>query len=538
MFLDVDNFAGGGGASKGIEAALGKPVDIAVNHDPEAVAMHRANHPATHHECQDIWNVDPAEVRSRGPIRLAWFSPDCTHFSKAKGSRPIRDEGARSRDLAWVVVEWARKAKPAIIMLENVEEFATWGPLGPDGRPCKRRKGQTFGEWVEALRAEGYQVEWRELRACDYGAPTIRKRLFIVARCDGRPIRWPAPTHGGDLLGLPEYRTAAECIDWSIPCPSIFLTPEEAREQGCRRPLAEATMRRIARGVFRYVINAAEPFIVPVTHTKGRNTAQPIHEPMRTITTAKGGEFALAMPYFVPRYGEREGQDPRVRDVREPMPAIVPSANGASLVSAFLAQHNTDMVGHDARKPMSTIVGKGCTQAVVAAHLTRQFGASVGQPVDAPAPTVTAGGGGKTGLVTAYMMNQMTSNTNGGNGDLTKPLNTILAGGQHKALVQAFLMKYYGTGGQYGHVGEPAPTVTTLHRLGLVTVGSVDYQIVDIGMRMLTPRELFRAQGFPDSYKIAVEHEGKVLSKRSQIRLCGNSVCPDVSEDLVRANVE
>ncbi len=537
MFVDVDNFAGGGGASMGIERALGKPVDIAVNHDPEAVAMHRVNHPRTYHYCQDIWQVDPAEVRRRGPVRLAWFSPDCTHFSKAKGARPIRHDAQRSRDLAWVVIEWARTARPSTIILENVEEFAAWGPLDCDGKPCSRRKGQTFESWVRALHTAGYSVEWRELRACDYGAPTIRKRLFVVARRDGRPIIWPLPTHGSEpLLGLDAYRTAAECIDWSLPCPSIFLSAEEAGRWGCRRPLAEATMRRIAKGVFRYVINSANPFIVPVTH-QGDDRSHSLGEPLRTITAANGGEFALAMPYFVPRYSEREGQGPRTRDVRDPFPGVV-LGNGASLVSAFLAQHNTDMVGHDARKPLSTIVGRGSTQAAMAVHLTRQFGASVGQPVDAPAPTVTAGGGGKTALVAACLSRQYSSNSSGTEGTVRKPLNTVLAGGQHHALVQAFLMKYYGTGGQYGRCEDPAPTVTTLRRLGIVTVGSIDYQIVDIGMRMLTPRELYRAQGFPDSYTIAVEHNGRVLSKRSQIRLCGNSVCPDVADAIVKANIE
>ena len=571
--IDIDSFAGGGGASVGIEAATGRPVDVAINHDAEAIAMHRANHPHTVHYIKDIWQVSPAEVVAKhGPVRLAWFSPDCTHHSKAKGRAPIRDAaGRRSRDLAWVVVEWARVAKPRIIMLENVEEFRGWGPLIEDGRACPDRRGETFALWIAALRREGYRVEWRELRACDYGAPTIRKRLFVVARRDGKPITWPAPTHGKGLLS---YRTAAECIDWSIPVHSIFLTKEEGRKVGCKRPLAEATMRRIARGVWKYVINAKRPFIVPITHTKSGDLVQSIDEPLRTVTTAKGGEFAVVAPYMVPRYGERAGQEPRTRDLRNPAPTIVPTGNGGSLVAAhimpyrgtkkggkprvrdidepihtvtcepsaavvaaYLAQHNTGMLGRDARTPVSTIVTKGCTQNLVTAHLTRQFGASVGQACDKPAPTTTAGGGGKTGAVVAFLSRQFTGNTNGGQGDLFEPTNAVLASGQHQALVEAFLVKYYGTA-IGAALNEPAPTATTHARFGLVTVEGVDYQIVDIGMRMLAPKELYAAQGFPASYEIAPVHRGRPLTKTMQIRMCGNSVCPQVAEALVRANMQ
>ena len=519
-FLDIDSFAGGGGASVGIEAALGKPLDIAVNHDAEALAMHRANHPETEHYNRNIWQVDPADVARIAPVRLAWFSPDCTHHSKAKGSAPIRTPEARaSRDLAWVVVLWAQRAKPQIIMLENVEEFADWGPVLNNGKACPDRRGLTFKRWVKELRKAGYRVEWRELRACDYGAPTIRKRLFLIARRDGAPIRWPEPTHGP---GRRPYRTAAECIDWSIPCPSIFLSAEAARAIGCKRPLVEATMRRIARGVWKYVINNPAPFIVPVTH-RGDDRVHPIDEPLRTVTTAHRGEFALVSPEIAPRYTEPDGTI---------------WYGGASLVAAYLAQHNTGMTGHDARTPVSTIVGKGCTQAVVAAHLTRQFGASVGQEADRPAPTTTAGGGGKTGLVTALLSHQHSSNTGGGQGDPAKPMNAVLAGGGHRALVKAFLVKYYGTGGQDAPADQPMHTLTAKARMGVVTVGEVDYQLVDIGMRMLSPRELFRAQGFPESYVIDPEHNGKRLTKSAQIRMCGNSVCPPMAEVLVRANVD
>lgn len=509
--LDIDSFAGGGGASLGIERALGKPVDIAINHDREALAMHRANHPLTRHHRKDIWQVDPADVAREAGIRLAWFSPDCTHHSRAKGAPPVRPEGRRSRDLAWVVVEWAQRAAPDVIMLENVEEFADWGPLLPNGKPCPQRKGRTFQAWARCLREAGYRVEWRPLRACDYGAPTIRKRLFLVARRDEEPIRWPAPTHGP---GLKPFRTAAECLDWSIPAPSIFLSAEEARKLGCRRPLAEATLRRIARGIHRYVLHGAAPFIVPVTH-RGDDRVHSTHEPLRTVTTAHRGEMAL--------------------------------------VSAFLAQHNTGAVGHQATEPVSTIVQRGCTQGLVTAHLSRQFGKSTGQPAAAPAPTVTAGGGGKTALVTACLSYQGGDHVD----DLREPASTVTAGGVHHAIVEAklsgdgrppapaagrraqvaaFLVKYYGTG-RASPCDRPMPTLTARDRIGLVTVHGAEYSIVDIGMRMLTPRELFNAQGFPPSYRIAPELDGKPLSKTAQVRMCGNSVCPQVAEALARANL-
>ena len=528
--LVVDNFAGGGGASLGIQRALGR-LDIAINHDAEAIAMHRANHPGARHFERNIWQVDPIEATGGRPVALAWFSPDCKHFSKAKGSRPLQ---RNIRDLAWIVLLWARRARPTLICLENVEEFRGWGPLDEHGLPDRTREGETFRRWIRELRQLGYDVKWRELRACDYGTPTLRKRLFIVARCDGQPIVWPEPTHGDGLL---PYRTAAECIDWRIPCPSIFLSAEEGRALGVKRPLADATMRRIARGTVRYVIQAAQPFIVPVTH-KGDSRTNSIHEPVRTVTTAHRGEHALVSPCFVPRYGERNGQSARCHAVDAPARTIVPGANGAMLTSVYLAQHNGGMTGHDARTPMSTIVQRGTTQALVTAFLSRHFGASIGQHAQAPAHTVTAGGGGKTALVAAALSHQYSSNTHGGDGRLTLPHKTITTGGHH-GLIAAFLTKYYGEGGQRQAPADPMHTIPTRGRLGLVTV-SVDgqtYVLDDIGMRMLTPRELFRAQGFPDSYIIAPIFNGKPMTKTAQIRMCGNSVCPQVAEAIVRANV-
>ena len=528
--LVVDNFAGGGGASLGIQRAAGR-LDIAINHDAEAIAMHKANHPNARHFERNIWQVDPIQATGGRPVALAWFSPDCKHFSKAKGSRPLE---RNIRDLAWIVLLWARRARPTLICLENVEEFRGWGPLRDDGLPDREREGHTFRRWTAELRNLGYTVEWRELRACDYGTPTLRKRLFVVARCDGRPIVWPQPTHGPGLL---PYRTAAECIDWWRPCPSIFLSPKEARAIGVKRPLADATLRRIARGTVRYIIEAAEPFIVPVTHS-GDSRTNAVDEPLRTVTTAPRGEHALVAPCFIPRYGERPGQQARCHAVDAPARTIVPGANGAFLSTAYLVQHNTGMTGHDARTPLSTIVQRGTTQGLVTAFLSRHFGGSTGQRATIPAPTVTAGGGGKTALVAAALCHHYSSNTNGGDGRLSQPHKTVTTGGHH-SLITAFLTKYYGEGGQWQTPADPIHTIPTPGRMGLVAVvvDGQTYLIDDIGMRMLSPRELFRAQGFPDDYVIDPPVAGKRLTKTAQIRMCGNSVCPQVAQAIVRANL-
>lgn len=547
--LVIDNFAGGGGASTGIEAALGF-VDVAINHDAQAVAMHQANHPNTIHYTQNITAVDPLEVTGGQPVGLAWFSPDCKHFSKAKGGAPV---SPRVRDLAWVVVHWAQRVKPRVIILENVEEFTTWGPLVPvvdeetgefvmdlkTGQPmmepCKAQRGTTFKRWVKDLRKEGYRVEWREIRAYVYGqpftslkgAPTSRKRLYLIARRDKMPIVWPEANHGPDTP-VPA-RTAATCIEWQIPCPSIFERD---------RPLAEATLRRIARGIQRFVIDAADPFIIPLTH-QGADRAYSLEDPMVTVTGANRGELAIIaptitgvggragqsrprsgdepmatitakgdaaltlthlVPYGVPRYGEREGQDPRVHDITEPMPTVVTTSNGFQLCAAFLAQHNTRATGHTMEEPVSTVSSRWSQQQLVTSHLEVMRNSCAGASMDEPAPT-------------------------------------ICAQANHLAEVRAFLIKYYGNGeGQ--SLNEPAGTVTTRDRFGLVTIRGEAYQIVDIGMRMLTPRELFRAQGFPDSYVIDPIYNGKPLTKTAQVRCCGNSVCPPVAEALVRANVE
>lgn len=488
--LVVDGFAGGGGTSTGIEWALGRSPDLAINHDAEAIAMHEANHPDTRHLITDITKVNPIVEVHGQDVGLAWFSPDCKHFSKAKGGRPL---SKKIRDLAWVVIRWARQVQPRIIMLENVEEFTTWGPLLESGHPDPKRKGETFNRWLGELRAAGYTVEFQMLRACDYGAPTIRRRLFLIARRDGARIVWPEATHGPGRA-LP-WRMAAECIDWSLPCPSIFLTREEGRALGVNRPLVDATMARIAAGVGRYVIDAAEPFIVPVTH-QGDLRVHSLRDPLRTVTAAQRGEHALVLPFVSRQFGASIGSS-----IVEPVGTTTAGGGGkTALVAAFMAQHNLGMVGHDARKPLSTITQRGTQQAIVAAHLINLKG----------------------------------SNRRDGRADGLAP--TICAGGYHVGEVRTFLMKYHGNGGQWQSPGEPMHTIDTRGRLGLVIVHGEPYEIVDIGMRMLTPRELFRAQGFPDTYIIDPFVNGKRLSKTAQIRMCGNSVSPVMPAALLRAN--
>ncbi len=487
MGLIVDNFAGGGGASVGIEAAMGRVVDIAINHDAEALAMHEANHPGTRHYREDIWHVDPREVCAGQAVDLAWFSPDCTHFSKAKGKTPVKKD---IRALAWIVLKWAAAVRPAVICLENVEEFMQWGPVRR-GRPVKSKKGLTFFRWVEQLRDLGYEVDWRELSAHHYGTPTSRKRLVVVARCDGLPIRWPKGTHGPDLI---PYRTAAEIIDWSIPCHSIFMSKEEARKLRIKRPLADRTMARIARGIQRFVIDHPDPFIIKVNHGYDAMRGQPIDEPLRTVTGKNG--FGLVVPHVSRQFGKGTGHD-----AREPLAAVMPKGGGKSaLVAAFLAQHNGGMTGRGAAKPLSTITGRGTQQAVVSSLLKFKGTCRDGH-------------------------------------DLREPVPTILAGGTHLAEVRAFLIKYYRDGGQRQDCRDPIHTLTAKARLGLVTVSGVDYEIVDIGMRMLTPRELFRAQGFPPDYIIDPDFNGRPMTKTAQTRNCGNSVPPPMAEAVVAAQL-
>ncbi|QYG01848.1 DNA cytosine methyltransferase [Massilia sp. NP310] len=726
--LIIDNFAGGGGTSTGLEAAFGRPVDIAINHDPEALAMHAINHPHTKHLCESVWDIDPIEVTGNQPVALVWLSPDCKHFSKAKGGKPVEK---KIRGLAWVTLRWAAKCKPRVIMLENVEEFKTWGPLIQDEegtwKPDPAKRGKTFESFVRQLEDHGYKVEHRELRASDYDTPTIRKRFFLVARRDGLPIRWPAPTNGAPdspavrAGKLAPYRTAAECVDWSLPCPSIFNR---------KRPLADATLRRIAKGIMRYVVDAANPFIVgqggpvyagkpvpasqpfgtlttenhravvvpsivPVTH-QGGDRSESVHEPFRTITGAQRGEKALAVATMVQTgYGERKAswhcrhcstefdveptcgctacgheddlvqtaaQAPRALDIEKPLGTVVGSTKAAlvtaflnehanasnqrvmtanaplrtvcaqvkgghfglvsaalvgvggragdsrprgadeptatitakgdtAIATAFLAKHYTGVVGSDLDDPIGTVTSSdhhslvtahltkfrtgstgsdlaepvptitagpkenpaGAPHAlgIVTAHIQRDMGKSIGHAADAPLGTVTAGGGGKSALVASSLVKLRGTSIAAGTDE---PLHTISAGGQHHAEVRAFLLAYYGTD-QDQAPDSPLATVTSRDRFGLVTIHGQDYEIVDIGLRMLAPHELYRAQGFPADYVIdeipdpellfagGEQVDGDPLSlpripltKSAQVRMCGNSVCPPLSEALIRAN--
>lgn len=534
MELIVDNFAGGGGASTGIELAIGRSPDLAINHDPEAVAMHRVNHPETEHFCGDVWEVDP-EAATRGrSVGLAWFSPDCKHHSKAKGGKP-RD--AKIRALAWVVNRWARKVKPRVIILENVEEFADWGPLDADGFPDPKKIGMTFRFWLGKLKAAGYEVEMRQLRACDYGAPTTRKRLFIIARCDGAPIVWPMPTHGP---GRPQpYRVAAECIDWSIPCPSIFER---------KKPLADKTLRRIARGIQRFVIDSPKPFIVPTAHA-GDARVHSIDEPLRTITGSRRGDHALVTPFIAPAtQGDgASGPDRRSHSAEEPLRTIITRGAPFHLVAPTLIQTGYgERPGQlprslDLHQPLGTVVGCGQKHALVAAYLAKHNGGheATGSSLAEPIHTVTAKD--HHSLTTAFLTKFYGTSTGA---DLREPIPTVTAngrGGGHIAEVRAFLLRYNGESAAGGDerassLDLPFGALTTARRFGVVMVAGQEYEIADIGMRMLQPRELFRAQGFDDEYVIDFEYEGKPLTKTAQIRMCGNSVCPPIAAALVRAN--
>lgn len=538
----IDNFAGGGGASTGIELALGRRIDVAINHDPEAVAMHTANHPETQHYCESVWEVDPRTVHPGRPVGLLWLSPDCKHFSKAKGGKPVEK---KIRGLAWVALRWAALRQPRVIMLENVEEFVTWGPLVEDAngkmRPCPKRKGREFNAFRNALHRHGYKVEWKELRACDYGAPTIRKRLFMIARRDGQPIVWPAPTHGDPKkikgTNLKPWRTAAECIDWSLPCPSIFERS---------KPLADATCRRIAKGIMRYVVNAAQPFIVGTAFKNTRASRHfEISEPLRTVTAQN--EYAFVAPVLTEH---ANASSPRSMPANEPLRTICAQTKGGhhALVSAFLARHYGDQgqrPGIDAREPLTTVTSSDHHSLVTAnlIHMGHGEGKDGGKrfshgirDIEQPINTITANGA-TAGIVTSNLV-KMRGTSNAAATD--EPLGTVSAGGTHHAEVRAFLVKYYGTD-QDPRLEEPLHTVTTKDRYGLVTVAGEEYKIADIGLRMLAPTELFKAQGFPEGYIIdhGIAPDGRrvALTKTAQVRMCGNSVSPPLAAALVRANL-
>jgi DNA (cytosine-5)-methyltransferase 1 len=593
--LIVDLFAGGGGASAGIEAAAGRRVDIAINHDAVALAVHKANHPETEHLESDVWEVRPKSLIGSRKIGLLWASPDCTHFSVAKGGKP-RKQNIRS--LAWVVTRWAKDVRPRMVFLENVSEFKTWGPMGPNGQPDKSRMGETFNRWLARLKKLGYQVDYRVLDASLYGAPTRRRRLFLIARRDGLPILWPEVTHGPGRLPL---HTAAECIDWTLPCPSIFERKKE---------LAEKTLWRIAQGIRRFVLENPKPFIVryngPV-RGGGQWRGQGLDEPLTTLDTSN--RFGLVAP-VVAGVGGRAGQshavpgdapigaitakndraliaphlvkvnhgkqEPRGESLEEPLSTVTATQRGHAIVAPTLIQTGYgEREGQaprslDIEQPLGTVVAGGAKHAVVAAHLSRQFGEGVGTSPDEPMNTVMPGGQGKTALVSAFLAKHFSERSGGFLGgqqlnlplptvttkdhnsvvaanllklrgqcsgaDLEEPMTTVTAGGFHVAEVRAFLTAYYtqdGTEGKGQSVLEPLRVVTTKARLGLVTVEGHEYQIVDISMRMLEPHELLRAQfgRFAAGYDLS-----PARTKAGMVRMIGNSVPPEVAEAIVRAN--
>ena len=578
--LIVDNFAGGGGASTGIEMATGYSVDIAINHDPEAIKMHKTNHPSTKHYCESVWDVDPIQVCGGHPVALAWFSPDCKHFSKAKGGKP-KDKNIRG--LAWVALRWAALVRPRVIMLENVEEFKTWGPLNRSHRPIKSKQGVTFKKFVGQLEDLGYTVQFKELVAADFGAPTMRKRFFMIARCDGKPIVWAEPTHGPtDSEGvknglLKPYVGAYTQLDFSLPCPSIFDTAEEIKEKyeiRAVRPLAPKTMERIARGLKKFVIDNEEPFIVQVNHSGAKSDyCKSANEPLSTITGKHG--FGVVEPYIVPiGYGEKKGQAPRIHDIKEPLPTIV-SSGKHYLCEPYMVQIGqtgfTADRSKDVREPLTTIVSKNehCLMEpklapYIEVNRSDRPGNSVEEPVSTVTgvnqhclisptliqyhsetsknevrgqtleePIMTVDGSNRYGLVTSFLSKFYKT---GIGQDVREPLHTVTTSAGHFGEVRAFLIKYYGDAtGQ--DIKNPLDTVTTKDRFGLVTIEGVDYQIVDIGLRMLEPSELYGCQGFPDDYIIDHDYTGKAYPRSEQVKRCGNAVCPPLPAALVKANL-
>ena len=541
--LIVDNFAGGGGASTGIELATGYSVDIAINHDPEAIKMHKANHPNTKHYCENVWAVDPVKACKGHPVALAWFSPDCKHFSKAKGGKP-KDKNIRG--LAWVACRWAGLVRPRVIMLENVEEFKTWGPLGRRHHPIKAKQGKTFEKFVQQLTDLGYEVEFRELVAADYGAPTMRKRFFMIARCDGKPIVWPEPTHGpADSEAVKEglvkpYVGAYTQLDFSLPCPSIFDTSEEIKEKyGIRavRPLAPKTMERIARGLKKFVLDNPEPFIVPIGYGERKGQAPRVHDIEKPLPSIVGsGKHYLCEPYMV-QIGQTGFTKDRSKDVKEPLTTIV-SKNEHCLISPTLIQYHSETAqgevrGQTIEDPIMTVDGSN-RYGLVTSFIQKYYGGNYqgnGSDIKEPLHTITTL---ERNAMCAVNLIQMNNHCDGR--DVKEPIPTITAGDGHFGEVRAFLIKYYGQGtGQ--DIKAPLDTVTAQDRFGLVTINGVDYQIVDIGLRMLEPKELYGCQGFPEDYIIDHDYTGKTYPRSEQVRRCGNAVCPPIPAALVRANL-
>lgn len=539
----VDNFAGGGGASTGIELASGRPVAIAINHDPDAILLHKTNHPYTTHLQASVWDVDPVEVCGGRPVGLAWFSPDCKHFSKAKGAALV---DRKIRGLAWIALRWAAKVRPRVIMLENVEEFQSWGPVRK-GKPVKKKAGQTFRRFIYQLEELGYAVEYRELIAADYGAPTTRKRFVLVARCDGRPIVWPEPTHAhrdseavrsGKLL---PWKSAAEIIDWSIPSYSIFASKEEIKNKyGVKvvRPLAKNTMRRVIRGVDKFTIKSGNPFIVECNHT-GDSHIRAATDPVNTVTRKYTGGVCepLLSPLTIPNTCNSVGSP-----ASEPVYTITSAGNqlfvAANLMSIGQTGGGDRIRGVDEPTPTTVSKQEAC---VVAANLiqyhTEQSEKVRGQGLDDAVMTVDSSN--RYGLVCANLVEYY---GNGNPLDVNQPMHTITAQGLEYAQCNAVLTQVGGC--DLGHwpeirslLNEHCGYQLKENEIVLLIIKGIAYYIADITLRMLTPRELYNAMGFPIDYIIERDYLGNVYGKTKQVARCGNAVCPPLAEAMVRANL-
>ncbi len=569
----VDNFAGGGGASTGIELATGVPVTIAINHDPDAILMHKTNHPFTEHYQASVWDIDPVEVCRGRPVGLAWFSPDCKHFSKAKGAALV---DRNIRGLAWIVLRWAGTVRPRVIILENVEEFVTWGPVRK-GKPVKKLAGTTFKKWLRQLKNLGYYIQYRELVAADYGAPTIRKRFVLVARCDGKPIVWPEPTHSENGAGgKMRWRSAAEIIDWSLPMYSIFASKKEIKEKygvNVVRPLADNTMRRAIRGVDKYTIKSGKPFLVPTGYGE-REGQKPrinsIDEPLSTIVSTV--KQALCAPLMAPvtfsntsgsvgspadkpvhtitsdgkqvltaaqliQYHTEQTENVRAAGLNAPMQTI-DSSNRYALVSANLVEYFSTGRPIDISEPMHTVTSHD-REALTAAHLVKYYGGVVGSDVSEPLPTVTAI---DHNALCASHIAEFKGQDIGQRAD--KPLRTITAGGGEFAAVSTVIQKY-SPGADVGYWPEIRKLLNKYcsysladDEILLLNIGGTLYYIRDILLRMLSPRELYAAMGFPEDYIIDRDYLGNEYGKTKQVARCGNAVCPPIAEAVVRANYE
>lgn len=563
----VDNFAGGGGASTGIELATGRPVDIAINHDPDAILMHKTNHPHTEHIQASVWDVDPVEVCRGRPVGLAWFSPDCKHFSKAKGAALV---DRNIRGLAWIVLRWAGTVRPRVIILENVEEFVTWGPVRK-GKPVKKLSGTSFTRWKSQLENLGYKVEHRELVAADYGAPTIRKRFVLIARCDGEPIVWPEPTHsrtGTD--GKQKWRSAAEIIDWSLPMYSVFDSKAEIKEKygvNAVRPLADNTLRRIIRGVDKHTIRSGRPFLVECNHTGAGHVAEaenplgtitakctkgivdpllapvtfsntsgsvgfPADKPVHTVTS--DGKQVLSAA-FLEQYHADTGPWVRTSGLNRPI-NVLDTSNRYGLVSVNLTEYFGNGVPLDVLEPMHTITSRD-REALTVAHICKYYGGVIGTDVEAPLPTVT--GIDHNALCASHIV-EFKGTDLGQN--LKRPLRTITTSAGEFAICHAVIQKY--------EAGEDVcrwPQVRALlnkycgytlaeDEIILLVICGVAFCIRDILLRMLAPKELYAAMGFPADYIIDRDYLGHKYGKSKQVARCGNAVCPPMAEAVVRAN--